>query len=102
MPDPEVTAHLARTIPVGRTGTPDDVGAACVWLGSDEAAWVTGQTIELNGGSITTAHPGDWIDLQAVANALTPATMTDTLAAVKSAKRSLNRIKAGYLGQAWR
>ena len=33
-----------------------------------------------NGGSITTAHPGDWIDLQAVANALTPATMTDTLA----------------------
>jgi NAD(P)-dependent dehydrogenase (short-subunit alcohol dehydrogenase family) len=50
----EVDAGLARSIPVGRTGTPDDAGAACVWLASDEAAWVTGQTIEVNGGSITT------------------------------------------------
>jgi len=53
-PDPEVTEHLARAIPVGRTGTPADVAAACVWLASDEAAWVTGQTIELNGGALTT------------------------------------------------
>jgi 3-oxoacyl-[acyl-carrier protein] reductase len=49
-----VDAGLARTIPVGRAGRPDDVAAACVWLASDEAAWVTGQTIEINGGSITT------------------------------------------------
>jgi NAD(P)-dependent dehydrogenase (short-subunit alcohol dehydrogenase family) len=54
MPDPKVTAALARSIPVGRTGTPEDVGAACVWLASDEASWVTGQTIELNGGALTT------------------------------------------------
>jgi 3-oxoacyl-[acyl-carrier protein] reductase len=54
MRDPTVTAHLARAIPVGRTGTPTDVAAACVWLASDEAGWVTGQTIEINGGSITT------------------------------------------------
>lgn len=52
-PDPSVTAHLARAIPVGRTGTPDDVGAACVWLASEEAAWVTAQTIGVNGGSVT-------------------------------------------------
>jgi NAD(P)-dependent dehydrogenase (short-subunit alcohol dehydrogenase family) len=51
--DPTVTSHLARAIPVGRTGTPEDVGAACVWLASDEASWMTAQTIELNGGSIT-------------------------------------------------
>jgi NAD(P)-dependent dehydrogenase (short-subunit alcohol dehydrogenase family) len=53
-PDQSVTAHLARAIPVGRTGTPDDIGGACVWLVSDEAAWVTGQTIQINGGSVTT------------------------------------------------
>jgi 3-oxoacyl-[acyl-carrier protein] reductase len=50
----EVDAGIARSIPVGRPGTPEDVGAACVWLASDEASWVTGQTIEVNGGSITT------------------------------------------------
>ena len=54
MPDPKVTAQIAKSIPVGRTGTPEDIGAACVWLSSDEAAWVTGQTIQINGGSITT------------------------------------------------
>ena len=54
MPDPTVTAAIARSIPVGRTGVPGDIAAACVWLASDEAAWVTGQTIELNGGALTT------------------------------------------------
>ena len=54
MPDPQLTERLARSIPVGRTGTPPDVAAACVWLASDEAAWVTAQTIQVNGGSITT------------------------------------------------
>ena len=52
--DPDIDRELARTIPVGRVGTPEDVGATCVWLASDEAAWVTGQTIEINGGAITT------------------------------------------------
>ncbi|HEY8526563.1 MAG TPA: SDR family NAD(P)-dependent oxidoreductase [Acidimicrobiales bacterium] len=52
--DRTATAQLARRVPVGRTGVPEDVGAACVWLASEEAAWVTGQTIEINGGSITT------------------------------------------------
>jgi len=52
--DAEIDAALSRSIPVGRVGTPADIGAACVWLASDEAGWVTGQTIEVNGGSITT------------------------------------------------
>lgn len=53
-PDQTVTAAMARRIPVGRTGVPEDIGAACVYLASEEAAWVTGQTIEINGGSVTT------------------------------------------------
>ena len=48
------TARLAKSIPVGRLGTSADVGAACVWLASNEASWVTGKTITLDGGSITT------------------------------------------------
>jgi NAD(P)-dependent dehydrogenase (short-subunit alcohol dehydrogenase family) len=42
---------LAKQIPVGRTGTPEDIGSACVYLASDEASWVTGQTIHIDGGA---------------------------------------------------
>jgi 2-hydroxycyclohexanecarboxyl-CoA dehydrogenase len=41
-----------RMIPVGRAGTPDDVAAACVFLCSDEAAFITGQVIGVNGGMV--------------------------------------------------
>ena len=47
----ETAAALTKTIPGGRLGAPDDVGAACLWLASDEAGWSTGQTIGLNGGA---------------------------------------------------
>ena len=50
--DPKTTAEIAKRVPVGRLGTPADVGAACVWLASDEAEWVTAQTININGGSL--------------------------------------------------
>jgi len=48
-----VTKTMASRIPVGRLGAPDDVGYACAYLASNEASWLTGQTIPLNGGSKT-------------------------------------------------
>ena len=51
--DPGMVQALAKTIPVGRMGTPTDVGALAVYLASDEASWLTGQTIGLNGGALT-------------------------------------------------
>jgi 3-oxoacyl-[acyl-carrier protein] reductase len=48
-PQADKDAYLA-TIPLGRWGTPEDVGWAAVYLASAEAAFVTGQTIAINGG----------------------------------------------------
>ena len=44
-------ADMARNIPVGRMGTGDDIAAAVAYLVSDEASYVTGQTVSVNGGS---------------------------------------------------
>ena len=47
---PEQTAKLTGAIPLGRMGQPADVAAAVLYLASDEAAWVTGTTLHVNGG----------------------------------------------------
>jgi NAD(P)-dependent dehydrogenase (short-subunit alcohol dehydrogenase family) len=52
-PPNETTEALARQIPVGRLGTAADIAAACVYLASTEASWMTGQTIHVNGGAVT-------------------------------------------------
>jgi 3-oxoacyl-[acyl-carrier protein] reductase len=41
---------LLGAIPAGRLGTADDVAAAALYLASEEAAYVTGQTLHVNGG----------------------------------------------------
>ena len=43
-------AKLLDAIPLGRMGSPADVAAAVVYLASEEAAWVTGATLHVNGG----------------------------------------------------
>jgi len=49
LPDAQKEALNAR-IPAGRMGTGDEIAAAVVYLASDEAAYVTGQTLHVNGG----------------------------------------------------
>ncbi|UTW12328.1 SDR family NAD(P)-dependent oxidoreductase [Marinobacterium rhizophilum] len=46
-------AEYAKATAVGRTGTPQDVGAAVAYLASREASWMSGQVLPLNGGSVT-------------------------------------------------
>lgn len=46
----EQRAMVVAMIPLGRAGLPRDVGGAVAWLASDDAAWVTGQVIGVNGG----------------------------------------------------
>jgi 3-oxoacyl-[acyl-carrier protein] reductase len=44
--------HVVDVTPLHRWGAPDDVAAAAVYLASDEAAFLTGQTIMVNGGVV--------------------------------------------------
>jgi len=44
--------HLADAIPTRRLGRPEDPGYLAVYLASEEASWITGQTIGLNGGNL--------------------------------------------------
>ena len=46
----EQKKRLNEAIPLGRMGQPSDVAAAVAYLASDEAAWVTGATLHVNGG----------------------------------------------------
>lgn len=48
--DDEGLAARAASTPLGRVATPDDVAAAVVWLASDAAGFVTGETIRVDGG----------------------------------------------------
>jgi 2-hydroxycyclohexanecarboxyl-CoA dehydrogenase len=56
--DAQAAGHLPSTeviagmIPAGRLGTADDIGAACAFLCSDDAGFITGQVIAPNGGAV--------------------------------------------------
>ena len=44
------SARLLSTIPLGRLGSPEEIAASVIYLASDEAAYVTGATLHVNGG----------------------------------------------------
>ena len=50
--------ETATALPLGRIGEPDDIARAVVWLASDEAEWVTGADLLVDGGTrVRPAHP---------------------------------------------
>ena len=53
---PQAAEELKKLIPYGRIGEPDDIARAAVWLASDEADYITGTTIFVDGGMLL--YPG--------------------------------------------
>ena len=49
---PEARSRLAAAHPLGRLGTMDDIARAALFLLSDNASWITGATLDINGGRI--------------------------------------------------
>ena len=48
--DPDVFERVARWYPLGRIGDPEDVAGAALFLASDEAAWISGAVLPVDGG----------------------------------------------------
>ena len=49
-PSPKLAESLKRVIPWGRLGLPEDIAPAVVFLASDDAGYITGQTLSVSGG----------------------------------------------------
>ena len=47
---PELFERLAKWYPLGRIGEPEDVAHAALFLASDEASWITGTVLRVDGG----------------------------------------------------
>ena len=50
--DDETIEELKSQTPLGRLGTPEDIASAALFLASDEASFITGQTLGVNGGFV--------------------------------------------------
>ncbi len=48
-PDEMIQGMVAQT-PMGRIGQPEDIAKAVIFLASDDASWITGQTLQSSGG----------------------------------------------------
>ena len=47
---PERQENLVKKVSLGRVGDPDDVARAAIWLCSDDAAFITGHALSVDGG----------------------------------------------------
>ena len=54
----DYAAGMTAAIPMGRLGTVDEIGYAALFLATDEAAYITGQTIVVDGGQVLPESPG--------------------------------------------
>ncbi len=48
----DVKQRMLAAIPLGKLGTPEDIATTCLFLASDEASYITGQTIVVDGGMV--------------------------------------------------
>jgi len=51
--DPEKIAQYAKSFPIARLGSPEEVAALALFLCSEEAGYITGASIDINGGDLT-------------------------------------------------
>jgi NAD(P)-dependent dehydrogenase (short-subunit alcohol dehydrogenase family) len=54
---PGVTEDYVENTPLGRAGTPEEIAAAAVYLSSDQARWITGEVLDINGGAHMLRYP---------------------------------------------
>lgn len=57
--DPELLRNYFRQIPLGRGGAPEEVAQACVFLASEQASYITGATLFVDGGQMASKF-GPW------------------------------------------
>ena len=54
---PEVREAMEKRTPLARLGTVDDIAAAALYLATPASSWMTGKTLELDGGAEATVWP---------------------------------------------
>jgi NAD(P)-dependent dehydrogenase (short-subunit alcohol dehydrogenase family) len=54
--DPRIFEKLIKWYPLGRVGEPEDIAKAALFLASDEAAWITGATLTVDGGLLAGSY----------------------------------------------
>jgi NAD(P)-dependent dehydrogenase (short-subunit alcohol dehydrogenase family) len=49
---PQIVEMMNMKVPMGRIGEPEEVAAAAIWLCSDEASYITGHALPVDGGLV--------------------------------------------------